>query len=152
MSLLVHHNGCSVSTVKGLLSVFIVPHLSVLGLLLLLEIQLPEFMLNAFLPTSLASPLSWAWFVSLNFLDSKPQGSVLGLFPCLSESTPWMISTSLMVIAAASKLVFLPLHLSPYSDTAAKASLLKYESDYVILWLTLLQRLSSTSEEKLSSS
>lgn len=42
---------------------------------------------------------SWALLVSLLFLDSEPQGSVLGLFPCLSASIPGMISTSLVVIA-----------------------------------------------------
>lgn len=94
---------------------------------------------------------SWALLVSLLLLDSEPQGSALGLFPCLSASTPGMISTGLVVIATASKLVFLPPYWSPYSDTAAKASLLKYESDRVILWLTPLQRLSSTSEERLRS-
>lgn len=56
---------------------------------------------------------SWALLVSLLLLDSEPQGSVLGLFPCLSASTPGMISTGLVVIATASKLVFLPPYWSP---------------------------------------
>lgn len=67
---------------------------------------------------------------------------------CLSESTAQVISSGLMVIAPASELVFLLPHLSPYGDTAVKASPLKYESDRVVLWHKPLQRLFSTSKGK----
>lgn len=95
--------------------------------------------------------LSCALLVSLDLLDAEYwrtrgfKSWASSLFTCKQSQ---VMSTSLLLIAAASKLVFLPPHLSTHRDTAAKASLLKRESDHVILGLKRLQWLSSTSEEK----
>lgn len=86
--------------------------------------------------------LRWALLVSLHVLDSKPV--LCFLFICKHSPVIW---TSLMVIATASKLVFLLPYLSLYSDSSL-VSLLKSCQITSFFRLKSLQRLSSVSERK----